>query len=62
VHRGDLGIGAETGHQPHRKPITRVPTEASGWRWCADQSRGLCRSLGSRRRAIAGPQSALRGS
>jgi hypothetical protein len=27
-----FGIGAEPGHQPHRKPSTRVPTEASGWR------------------------------
>jgi Tripartite tricarboxylate transporter family receptor len=27
-----FGIGAELGHHEHRKPSTRVPTEASGWR------------------------------
>jgi len=27
-----FGIGAEPGHQEHRRPSTRLPTEASGWR------------------------------
>src|SRR5712671_1542482 len=32
VQPGDTGIGALPGHQEHRKPSTRLPTEASGWR------------------------------
>jgi hypothetical protein len=27
-----FGIGADPGHHEHRKPSTRLPTEASGWR------------------------------
>jgi hypothetical protein len=27
-----FGIGADSGHQEHRRPSTIVPTEASGWR------------------------------
>jgi hypothetical protein len=27
-----FGIGADPGHQEHRKPRISVPTEASGWR------------------------------
>jgi hypothetical protein len=27
-----FGIGADPGHQEHRRPSTNVPTEASGWR------------------------------
>jgi hypothetical protein len=32
VQPGDTGIGALPGHQEHRKPSKRLPTEASGWR------------------------------
>ena len=36
-----LGIGAEPGHQEHRRPSTSVPTEASGWRSTVRRSMAL---------------------
>src|SRR5260370_16581179 len=46
VQPGDTGIGALPGHQEHRKPSKRLPTEASGWRpRCGYRSPGLYHSL-----------------
>ncbi len=47
-------IGAEPGHKEHRKPSTRLPTDASGWRSTVRyRSRGWSGSLGSTRPAMA---------